>query len=137
MNSTSANERGGSVALVEGGSVLVGAPGTPGCTTTGFAESICWADATDANDVTQIHAVNRVAHRVATTDAEPGGLLRRERTGLALRGKLKILISRDGGARSLTVTIIRQNSLLRGKNNGDSVGLENMLEPDRRLDLES
>jgi hypothetical protein len=37
MNSTSFGERGGSVALAEGGSVLVGRPGAPGCTTTGGA----------------------------------------------------------------------------------------------------
>jgi hypothetical protein len=44
MNSTSFGERGGSVALVDGGSVLVGWPGAPGCTTTGGAfESACCA----------------------------------------------------------------------------------------------
>src|SRR5216684_2051451 len=41
MNSTSACERGGSVALVDGGSVLLGLPGAPGCTTTGFTGSVC------------------------------------------------------------------------------------------------
>src|SRR5206468_6949751 len=41
MNSTSACDRGGSVALVEGGSVLLGLPGAPGCTTTGVAGSVC------------------------------------------------------------------------------------------------
>src|SRR5216684_3572156 len=41
MNSTSACDRGGSVALVDGGSVLLGLPGAPGCTTTGFAGSVC------------------------------------------------------------------------------------------------
>jgi hypothetical protein len=34
MNSTSACERGGNVALVEDGRVLLGCPGAPGCTTT-------------------------------------------------------------------------------------------------------
>src|ERR1700722_594985 len=44
MNSTSACDSGGSVALVEGGSVLLGFPGAPGCTTTGgVAESPCCA----------------------------------------------------------------------------------------------
>jgi hypothetical protein len=44
MNSTSFGEPGGSVALVEGGSVRVGRPGAPGCTTTGGAfESACRA----------------------------------------------------------------------------------------------
>src|SRR5437016_3661674 len=43
MNSTSACERGGSVAFIDGGSVLVGLPGAPGCTTAGLAESFCCA----------------------------------------------------------------------------------------------
>src|SRR5215831_2449478 len=42
MNSTSACDRGGSVALVEGGSVFVGLPGAPGCTTTGLDDSPPW-----------------------------------------------------------------------------------------------
>jgi hypothetical protein len=41
MNSASARDRGGSVALVDGGNVLLGLPGGPGCTTTGFAGSVC------------------------------------------------------------------------------------------------
>src|SRR5260370_20934962 len=41
MKSTFAGDRGGSVALVDGGSVLLGLPGAPGCTTTGFAGSGC------------------------------------------------------------------------------------------------
>src|SRR5712671_1337890 len=41
MNSTSACDRGGSVALVDGGRVLLGLPGAPGCTTTGVARSVC------------------------------------------------------------------------------------------------
>lgn len=45
MNSTSACESGGRVALVEDGSVLLGFPGAPGCTTTGLLESFC-CDAT-------------------------------------------------------------------------------------------
>ena len=44
MNSTSFGERGGSVALEDGGSVRVGRPGAPGCTTTGGdLESDCCA----------------------------------------------------------------------------------------------
>jgi hypothetical protein len=44
MNSTSFGERGGNVALVDGGSVRVGWPGAPGCTTTGVSlESACCA----------------------------------------------------------------------------------------------
>src|SRR5437763_16113369 len=43
MNSTSACERGGSAAFVDGGSVLLGLPGAPGCTTAGLTESFCCA----------------------------------------------------------------------------------------------
>src|SRR5579863_2862906 len=46
MKSTSACERAGSVPFVEGGSVLLGLPGAPGCTTTGCeAEAVCAARA--------------------------------------------------------------------------------------------
>src|SRR5216110_696888 len=45
MNSTSACDSGGRVALVEDGSVLLGWPGVPGCTTTGLTESFCCARA--------------------------------------------------------------------------------------------
>src|SRR5580658_9863512 len=44
MNATSAGERAGRTPFVEDGSVLVGFPGAPGCTTTGaVAESVCCA----------------------------------------------------------------------------------------------
>lgn len=46
MNATSAAERCGKVGLVDAGSVLLGWPGAPGCTTTGGeAEPACWAEA--------------------------------------------------------------------------------------------
>lgn len=45
MNSTSACDRGGSVALVDAGSFLVGCPGAPGWTTTGVVASGCCARA--------------------------------------------------------------------------------------------
>lgn len=41
MKATSAGECGGRVARVEDGNVLLGAPGAPGCTTTGLAGSFC------------------------------------------------------------------------------------------------
>src|SRR5262249_52965710 len=41
MNSTSARESGGNLAFVDGGRVLLGWPGAPGCTTTGALESRC------------------------------------------------------------------------------------------------
>jgi hypothetical protein len=52
MKLTSASERGGSVARVDGGSVLLGFPGAPGCTTTGFAESVCCVCAAEQKEAT-------------------------------------------------------------------------------------
>src|SRR5258708_22559602 len=46
MNATSAWESGGSMARVEDGSILLGLPGAPGCTTAGFVESDCCECAT-------------------------------------------------------------------------------------------
>src|SRR6266436_5914959 len=43
IKSTSACDRGGSVALVDGGSVLLGFPGAPGCTSTGFSITLLCA----------------------------------------------------------------------------------------------
>src|SRR5277367_2241205 len=43
MNSTSACDCLGSVPFVDGGSVLLGLPGAPGCTTAGVAVSVCCA----------------------------------------------------------------------------------------------
>jgi hypothetical protein len=43
MNSTSAADRGGSSPFVVAGSVLLGLPGAPGCTTVGASASLCCA----------------------------------------------------------------------------------------------
>src|ERR1700760_4180784 len=43
MNSTSAADFGGRAARVDGGSLLLGAPGAPGCTTTGCPGLVCCA----------------------------------------------------------------------------------------------
>src|SRR6266446_3371528 len=56
MNRTSADERGGSVALVDGGSVRVGWPGAPGCTTIGVAESVCCAQTGRVNNPARVLA---------------------------------------------------------------------------------
>jgi len=56
MNSTSFVELGGSVALVDGGSVRVGWPGAPGCTTTGGAGSACWAQTGSENKAARVLA---------------------------------------------------------------------------------
>ena len=70
MNSTSAADRGGSVAWVDGGSVLVGAPGAPGCTTTGFAGSACCAHIAEIN--THAHASTSAPRREPPCRREPG-----------------------------------------------------------------
>ena len=57
MNSTSLGELGGSVALVEDGSVRVGWPGAPGCTTTGVAGSACCAKTGSENKPARVLAV--------------------------------------------------------------------------------
>src|ERR1700744_3520817 len=43
MNSTSACDRCGIWPVVEGGSLLLGAPGAPGCTTVTGSDCVCWA----------------------------------------------------------------------------------------------
>src|ERR1044072_203405 len=59
MNCTSAGEGGGSVALVEDGSVRVGSPGAPGCTTTGPEESACCAQTDNDDNAASRHAMIR------------------------------------------------------------------------------
>jgi hypothetical protein len=49
MNSTSFGELGGRVARVDAGSLRVGWPGAPGCTTMGVFESVCCAQIGTAN----------------------------------------------------------------------------------------
>src|SRR5712692_7916853 len=56
MNSTSFAELGGSVALVDGGSVRVGWPGAPGCTTTGVPGSACCAQTGSENKPARVLA---------------------------------------------------------------------------------
>src|ERR1051325_2139064 len=62
MKSTSACERGGSVALVEGGRVLLGCPGAPGGTGTGFAESACGVWTLEQNEAAGVAAANSMAN---------------------------------------------------------------------------
>src|SRR6202161_4304569 len=76
MNSTSAADRAGRVARVDGGSVLLGAPGALGCTTTGFAGSVCCARAGKEKKTTEMLAASKV--RTASR-SEPGRSLRSRR----------------------------------------------------------
>jgi hypothetical protein len=57
MNRTSAGERCGKVALVDGGSVLVGWPGAPGWTTTGGAGIASCANTGGVNKATRTQPV--------------------------------------------------------------------------------
>src|SRR5574341_351440 len=71
INSTSLGEPGGSVARVDAGSVLVGCPGAPGCTTTGALDSFCWAQTGSADRQVSIPIVISKFGRLTsfTTDA--------------------------------------------------------------------
>src|SRR6266550_1880480 len=63
MNRVSAVERGGSVALVDGGSVRVGWPGAPGWTTTGVAGSpVCAQTGSENNPASVLAAINPLRH---------------------------------------------------------------------------
>jgi len=70
MNSTSFGELGGRVALVDGGSVLVGWPGAPGCTTTGARGSACCAQTgTGSEAASALAAISALRHTATfTTD---------------------------------------------------------------------
>lgn len=58
MNSTSAGEGGGRTGREDGGNVLVGEPGGPGCTTTGVNGSVFCACAADIDKNAQTPATN-------------------------------------------------------------------------------
>src|SRR6267142_1667294 len=82
MNSASAGEAGGSLAIAEAGSLLLGLPGAPGWTTAGDAVSVC-APALTA----------RIRpHNTAHAHADRGLCPRRERCGRQFGTVLKTLI---------------------------------------------
>jgi hypothetical protein len=63
MKRTSAGERGGTLALVEGGSVRVGWPGAPGCTTTGVIGPACCAQTGSENKPARVlPAISPLCH---------------------------------------------------------------------------
>src|SRR5580704_5942567 len=76
MNSTSACERLGSVPLVDGGNVLLGLPGAPGCTTTGGAESVCCAQTLKQNNSAEtlaaISMLDSISRRCRSIRVDPG-----------------------------------------------------------------
>jgi len=65
MNSTSACDRCGGVALVEGGNVLLGLPGAPGCTTTAVAGSVCCERAVERKKSAEALAASNMPHSTA------------------------------------------------------------------------
>jgi hypothetical protein len=80
MNSTSAFDHFGGVPFVEGGSVRLGLPGAPGCTTTGFAESACFARAGEEKKPVAALAARSMPHTTADPLAEWRLRLRSRRT---------------------------------------------------------
>src|SRR5882724_477679 len=78
MNSTSACDRGGSFAVADGGRLLLGLPGAPGCTTTGGAGSVSCARAAGQKKSVGALATRSRPHN--TANAPGDGSLR-------LRGK--------------------------------------------------
>src|SRR6266550_2691584 len=80
MNRVSAVERGGSVALVDGGSVRVGWPGAPGWTTTGVAGSpVCAQTGSENNPASVLAAINPLRHaETFITDRSLRSLLARK-----------------------------------------------------------
>src|SRR6202050_2537870 len=70
MNSTSAFDHCGGAPFVVGGSVLLGFPGAPGCTTTGAAESPCCARAPHHIKPAATLAASSMPHSAADPLAE-------------------------------------------------------------------
>src|ERR1700691_1292164 len=70
MNSTSACDHCGGAPFVVGGSVLLGFPGAPGCTTTGVAESLCCPCAAQQKQPAAPLAASSMPHSTADPLAE-------------------------------------------------------------------
>src|SRR5207302_6835617 len=71
INSASACEKGGSMPAVAGGSVLLGLPAAPGCTTTGLAGSVCCAHATGPKSM--VEHKRPQAHQKKAVEERPRG----------------------------------------------------------------
>src|ERR1043166_7954373 len=112
MNRTSSGEPGGSMALVVVGSVRVGWPGAPGCTTTGVARS-CWA-ACSAQTGSENKAVRVPA---AISPLRPAATIHTER-GLRLSLKYKDFI---GGEWSSTEDFTLSQSAAKGTGVGPAI----------------
>src|SRR6202049_2125737 len=90
MNSTSACERGGSVGLVDGGRVVLGLPGAPGCTTTGVVGSVRCARAGKEKRPVGALAARRVLHSTANPLAEWNLRFRRKWSSFQFGASLNI-----------------------------------------------
>src|SRR5579871_834078 len=102
MKSTSAGDFGGSTAFVEGGKTFVGAPGAPGCTTTGAVASFFCAKTHVESKVTvsAIHANVVAAAAAARRSAAPQLSARPETICFPQNPELRIFIRKDGGVKS-------------------------------------
>jgi len=67
------------VALVDAGSVLLGFPGAPGCTTAGFAGSLCCARAVEQKDAAGVLAASSMPQSTANIRAGWSFRLRQKR----------------------------------------------------------
>src|ERR1700691_6507440 len=95
VNATSAGERAGSTPFVDGGRILLGFPGAPGCTTTGaVAESVCCArKARERNAAAALAASSTplsAAHILAARRCDMHAT--RKRASLEFRASLNIFI---------------------------------------------
>src|SRR5579885_2307408 len=101
MKSTSATDFGGSTAFVDGGKTFVGAPGAPGCTTTGAAAPFFCARAhVDSKASVSASDAHVAAAASAMRCAAPPLGARLETICFPQNPELRIFIRKDGGLKS-------------------------------------
>src|ERR1700683_416304 len=93
MNSTSACDHCGGAPFVVGGSVLLGFPGAPGCTTTGGAGSLCCARTAHQKNPVAPPAASIMPHSTADPLAERSLLSPPNRQSFHFRAYLNISVS--------------------------------------------
>ena len=102
MNSTSFGEVGGRVGRVDGGSLLVGWPGAPGCTITGAAGSACWAQTGNENEAGRMIAARNELRSATTLIADPGlGVSLRPRRFMNLNLNFETILALSQSADSI------------------------------------
>src|SRR5258707_589425 len=92
INPPAACDRGGSFALVDGGSVLLGFPGAPGCTITGLAGSLSCARAVEQKEAAGVPAASSMPYSTADLLAEWRPRLSRKRLHFAVQLNIFIWI---------------------------------------------